>query len=239
MNTIVKSVIFLLALFLLGACTITKRMHNPGWHVEWKSSLNKSQAQENNSTSSLNVDRRVENSSASTTANSQTTNEMEAEVEKVNETPTREGRSTKDVLSDENQNLEVKQTAPESANQKQTSVLNPTEPRVDPLGILSIISGSIALIFLLNICFLLSDNGWNAIFGLSYPWLFFIVLLFAVLGLILAIKSIKHFRQNPELYKRKNIAWTGLGISVASLGFFVLSLLILALIYLFENFFYW
>jgi hypothetical protein len=32
-----KSFIFLFALFLLGACTITKRVHNPGWHVEWKS----------------------------------------------------------------------------------------------------------------------------------------------------------------------------------------------------------
>ncbi len=32
-----RSITFLLALFLLGACTITKRVHNPGWHVEWKS----------------------------------------------------------------------------------------------------------------------------------------------------------------------------------------------------------
>ena len=32
-----KSITFLLTLFLLGACTITKRVHNPGWHVEWKS----------------------------------------------------------------------------------------------------------------------------------------------------------------------------------------------------------
>ena len=31
-----KSFTFLFALFLLGACTITKRVHNPGWHVEWK-----------------------------------------------------------------------------------------------------------------------------------------------------------------------------------------------------------
>jgi hypothetical protein len=32
-----KLITFLLTLFLLGACTITKRVHNPGWHVEWKS----------------------------------------------------------------------------------------------------------------------------------------------------------------------------------------------------------
>jgi hypothetical protein len=36
MYAIVKSIIFFFALFLLGACSITKRIHNPGWHVEWK-----------------------------------------------------------------------------------------------------------------------------------------------------------------------------------------------------------
>jgi hypothetical protein len=33
-----KSIAFLFALFFLGACTITKRVHNPGWHVEWHNS---------------------------------------------------------------------------------------------------------------------------------------------------------------------------------------------------------
>ncbi|MFN5635251.1 MAG: DUF4190 domain-containing protein [Flavobacteriia bacterium] len=205
--------------------------------MEWKTSVNKSQAQDNSSNSSSSVDQRIENSSETTPSNSQTMNVVEAE--QANETSTYEAHSSKDVPIEENQSLESKNATAESADRKQLSVMNPIEPRVDPLGILSIVSGSIALIFLLNICFLLSDNGWNAIFGLSYPWLFFIVLVFAVVGLILAIKSIKHIRQNPELYKRKNIAWTGFGISAASLGFVVLTLLILALVYLFETFFYW
>jgi hypothetical protein len=232
-----KSLAVLIVLFLFASCTITKRLHNPGWHVEWKTSLNKSQAQENSSTSASSVDQRIENSSETTPSNSQTMNVVEAE--QANETSTYEAHSSKDVPNEENQNLEIKNATAESVDRKQLSVMNPIEPRVDPLGILSIVSGSIALIFLLNICFLLSDNGWNAIFGLSYPWLFFIVLVFAVVGLILAIKSIKHIRQNPELYKRKNIAWTGFGISAASLGFLILALLILALIYLFETFFVW
>jgi cation transport ATPase len=33
-----KSIAFLFALFFLGACTITKRVHNAGWHVEWNNS---------------------------------------------------------------------------------------------------------------------------------------------------------------------------------------------------------
>jgi hypothetical protein len=232
-----KSLPVLIVLFLFASCTITKRLHNPGWHVEWKTSVNKSQAQDNSSNSSSSVDQRIENSSETTPSNSQTMNVVEAE--QANETSTYEAHSSKDVPIEENQSLESKNATAESADRKQLSVMNPIEPRVDPLGILSIVSGSIALIFLLNICFLLSDNGWNAIFGLSYPWLFFIVLVFAVVGLILALKGIKHIRQNPELYKRKNIAWTGFGISAASLGFVVLTLLILALVYLFETFFYW
>lgn len=232
-----KSLAVLILLFLFASCTITKRLHNPGWHVEWKTSMNKSQTQENTSTSAAKTDQRIENSSETAPSYSQSMNVVEAE--QPNELSTHEAHSSKDVLNEENQNLENKKAVPESADRKQLSVLNPTKPRVDPLGILSIISGSIALIFLLNICFLLSDNGWNAIFGLSYPWLFFIVLVFAVVGLILALKGIKHIRQNPELYKRKNIAWTGFGISAASLGFLILALLILALIYLFETFFVW
>ncbi len=41
-----KSITFLLTLFLLGACTITKRVHNPGWHVEWKSNHSSSKDRE-------------------------------------------------------------------------------------------------------------------------------------------------------------------------------------------------
>ena len=33
----IKSIAVIFALLSLGACTITKRVHNPGWHVEWKS----------------------------------------------------------------------------------------------------------------------------------------------------------------------------------------------------------
>lgn len=201
--------------------------------------MNKSQAQENSSTSASSVDQRIENSATVTPAHSQISNEMEAEVEQANETSIDEDRSTNDVLIDENKNLEIKKGSPESADQKQTSVLNSTAPRADPLGILSIISGSTALIFFLNICFLLSDNGWNAIFGLSYPWLFFIVLSLAVIGLILAIISLKRIRQNPELYKGKKTAWTGFGMSIGGTGLVILLLLIMALAYVFGEYFSW
>jgi hypothetical protein len=42
-----KHHIFLLFFIVLGSCTITKRVHNPGWHVEWKSSASAGQEQTN------------------------------------------------------------------------------------------------------------------------------------------------------------------------------------------------
>jgi hypothetical protein len=35
----IKSIAVIFALLSLGACTITKRVHNTGWHVEWKNKL--------------------------------------------------------------------------------------------------------------------------------------------------------------------------------------------------------
>lgn len=39
MYKMIKSITVLFALFCLGSCTITKRVHNPGWHVEWKNTF--------------------------------------------------------------------------------------------------------------------------------------------------------------------------------------------------------
>ena len=229
----------LLLLCFFTSCTITKRVHNPGWHVEWKSSFSKSKTQDPLQSQEVVAENDVELADEKGSHNAQGNQAEEIASIESTETAPNEELNFKDDASDLNDHVDAQNVEKKPIQFKQTTVKFPSEPRVDPLGILSIVSGSIALIFLLNICFLLSDNGWNAIFGLSYPWLFFIVLVFAVVGLILAIKSIKHIRQNPELYKRKNIAWTGFGISAASLGFLILALLILALIYLFETFFYW
>jgi hypothetical protein len=32
-----KNILVIALIFFLASCTITKRIHNPGWHVEWKS----------------------------------------------------------------------------------------------------------------------------------------------------------------------------------------------------------
>ena len=43
----IKSIAVIFALLSLGACTITKRVHNTGWHVEWRLKNLKTQVFEN------------------------------------------------------------------------------------------------------------------------------------------------------------------------------------------------
>ena len=74
-----KSIILFVTLSFLASCTVTKRLHSPGWHVEWRGSMNRSVAQENSSTTAANVDQRAENSAESTSSNSQTMHVVEAE----------------------------------------------------------------------------------------------------------------------------------------------------------------
>jgi hypothetical protein len=41
-----KKILFITLISFLASCTITKRVHNPGWHVEWKSAHSSSKASE-------------------------------------------------------------------------------------------------------------------------------------------------------------------------------------------------
>jgi hypothetical protein len=130
------------------------------------------------------------------------------------------------------------QKKPESRSEAQTAG---DSPKTEPLGIASIFAGSTALIFFLNICFLLSDNGWNAIFGLGYPGLFLIVFALAVLGVIMGIVSYQRIQENPDLYKGKGKgrAIVGMYMSYFAGGLGLALLLGIGLFYLFETFFSW
>lgn len=232
---------FILPLLLIGvisSCTITKRVHQPGWHVEWRSAnmqQEKDQVQENakeqqshNEFNGQQTAGLTETEQESETTTTVSTNTLRVEQSDAGETDKQpnlvaEQKPTKSVLL-ENQSEDPKATS---------------SARPEPLGILSLVSSSGALIFFLNICFLLSDNGWNPILGLSYPWLFFISLSLAVIGLVFAIMSLKRLKESPELYKGKGRAWTGLGMSLGVSGLVLVLLLCILLVFLFETFFYW
>jgi hypothetical protein len=234
-----KSIFYLFLFFCLGACTITKRVHNPGWHVEWRTSQSKKQEspkdQDIAGDKTVKSDEHVASGSPSIPSENNLSQKGSQSKESILEP------SLDQALTDQQEHQAdnvkpIEQSKEDSQPEQQPSG---DSPKPEPLGILSILSSSTALIFLLNIFLLLSDNGWNAILGLSYPWLFFIVLAFATIGLILAIKSLKRLKSSPEMYSGKGRAWTGFGMSVGAGGLVVLTLFVVFLVFLFETFFYW
>ena len=238
-----KSIAVLFALFCLGSCTITKRVHNAGWHVEWKySKLKNHDTPKDQDIASDNLTK--------TDAHASTVSKPIPLENIVGHTKTasihaQQKSSLDEALSDQQQhqvehihsiNQKKQESQPEEESTDDSS-------KTEPLGIASIFAGSAALIFFLNICFLLSDNGWNAIFGLGYPGLFLIVFALAAMGIIMGIVSYKRIQENPDLYKGKRKgkgrALTGMYLSYVTGGLGLALLLGIGLVYLFETFFSW
>jgi hypothetical protein len=236
-----KILLSLSIVLFLGACTITKRVHNPGWHVEWKSSkLKNHQTPNDQEIASDNLTKTDAHASSVSQTISLENNVGHTETAS---TQANQESSLDEVLSDQEQHqaeyvYSTNQKKPESRSEAQTAG---DSPKTEPLGIASIFAGSTALIFFLNICFLLSDNGWNAIFGLGYPGLFLIVFALAVLGVIMGIVSYQRIQENPDLYKGKGKgrAIVGMYMSYFAGGLGLALLLGIGLFYLFETFFSW
>ncbi len=239
-----KSLLFLFVFICLCSCTITKRFHNAGWHVEWKSSKLKNQEtpkdQEIASDNLMKTD-------AHSSSVSQPSSPLEHKVGHKETTSIHaQQESSLDEASSDQQQHQVEHI--HSTNQKKQESQPEEEstddsPKVEALGIASIFAGSTALIFFLNICFLLSDNGWNAIFGLGDPGLFLIVFALAAIGIIMGIVSYKRIQENPDLYKGKRKgkgrALTGMYLSYVAGGLGLALLLGIGLFYLFDTFFSW
>lgn len=235
-----KILLSLSIVLFLGACTITKRVHNPGWHVEWKSSTLKNQEAPKDQEIARDNPTKTDAHASSVSQPIPAENNV-GHAEKAS-SQTHQESSVDEVMSDQQHQVEnvhvTNQKKQESRFEEQTSG---DSSKTEPLGILSILAGSTALIFLLNICLLLSDNGWNAILGLGYPGLFLILLALAAIGVILGIVSYKRIIENPELYKGKGKgrAYVGMYMSYFAGGLGLAILLGIGLFYLFETFFSW
>jgi hypothetical protein len=238
-----KSLLFLFVFICLCSCTITKRFHNPGWHVEWKySKLKNHQTANDQDIASDNLTK--------TDAHSSSVSQTISLENKVGHKETtaihaQQESSLDEVVSDQQQHQaeQVYSTNQKKQESQPEDESTDDSPKVEPLGIASIFAGSTALIFFLNICFLLSDNGWNAIFGLGYPGLFLIVFALAAIGIIMGIVSYKRIQENPDLYKGKRKgkgrALTGMYLSYVTSGLGLALLLGIGLFYLFDTFFSW
>ncbi len=238
-----KSIAILLALCFLASCTITKRVHNAGWHLEWKTTTLKNQETPNDQ--DIASDNLTKTDAHSSTVSKPIPLENKVGHTKTASTHAQQKHSLDETLSDQQQHqVENVHATPQKTQESQSEEHSADDsPKPEPLGIASIFAGSTALIFFLNICFLLSDNGWNAIFGLGYPGLFLIVFALAAIGIIMGIVSYKRIQENPDLYKGKRKgkgrALTGMYLSYVAGGLGLALLLGIGLFYLFDTFFSW
>jgi len=239
-----KLLITFLFLSVLASCTITKRVHNNGWHIEWRNPHNRTTPISNNDSKGdllpnnqpylSNQDlSHQEDSIIYTDVYPLDTREVMTTSLKNKEEGDFDGKNNEDPvrITKENIPLNVQQDETNTANLENES------QRQEPLGVVSILLSSAAILLFIHICLLLTDNGWVALFGMSYAGLFLLAIALAVTALILAIKSLQKIHKSPTTLKGSKLAWTGIGMSIGANGLILILLVGIGLYYLFENFF--
>lgn len=229
------------ALFLsvLMSCTLTKRVHNNGWHIEWRNSLNRTspisdkESLEDASSIDHSVLSNQKDSINSSDEYQLNTSDIVASSLNIKEEKDSEMSGNEDPvrISQENQTIEVQH------NEMNAESLENKSQRQEPFGVVSIFFSSAAILLFIHICLLLTDNGWVALFGMSYTGLFLLAISLAVIALILAINSLRKINKSPTTLKGKKLAWTGMGMSIGANGLFLVLLVGIGLYFLFENFF--
>ena len=236
MNTVVKSVIFLFALFLLGACSITKRIHNHGWQVEWKSN----QKAVNTETEVSSVDQKqavCTPTKSEISLSEESENIVLAETEKSQI----ENHSTSTDVGKDHLAPKVK-----VASQDQTEYIQPkrehrdesqVRPDVDNRKIhpylfvsFGFFMGSVLSIILL-VC-----GIFEVLIGILLLMLFLIAF-FGLLSFIFAVIANREIKKSPELWKGESGAKAlvifgimfSLGAVVVAVGLWLLLLSILSL----------
>jgi hypothetical protein len=199
----VKSIIFFFALFLLGACSITKRIHNPGWHVEWKSTLSSSKETEQVVTNVSMTERQVADETT-----------LEQKHEEVNGTSENSNFQETTTLSDHedqlvDQSLQPVQEEPSAdgaskldkeKNTRTEEVEEPDARKIHPLALS-------ALVFLI----------------LSIPTLG----LMLPLTIVLAILALNKILKAPKLWRGRTMALTVLFIALLPLFILIIALVLI------------
>jgi hypothetical protein len=202
------SVLFLLC--LLGSCTITKRLHNPGWHVEWKnkptsndqefSHSERSQAEKENSIEVLNSDKgelrigddhfpvesRYENGSDHVRTQSKSS---EVQPSKLEVLPTE--AETIDPYDQEFQGSLLSENSAEKQKDKKMP------PPLKTALTLTLVSLIVTFIVLASV-YVLST--------LTFILLILIQLTFSVLAVINSIQALRQINAKPDLWKGKKLA---------------------------------
>lgn len=210
--TIMKSIIILFTLFLLGSCTVTKRVHNPGWHVEFygsqkrhNESVERAYACVSNEEDNIEVAQNIEvgylQNEPSKILETQVdlrdkeTTYLEENGKGRSQSDFHQRKLTKDVKA-----IETVETVESSETQR----FLPTSLKVA----LILVIGSI-LSFVLGV--------------VNISWiLYFLAVALAIVSAILVLKSYSIIIKNKKVWKGRVLVWILFGISmlISGLGLF-------------------
>ena len=228
-----------LILSALMSCTLTKRVHNHGWHIEWRNSLNRTMptSDEENNEDVSGIDPSVVSNEKDSISYSDDYNLKTTDI--VASSSNEKEEKDSDMMGNEDpvRITLANETKEVQNNEMNTESVENEFQRQEPLGVVSIFFSSAAILLFIHICLLLTDNGWVALFGMSYPGLFLLAISLAVIALILAIYSLRKINKSPTTLKGRKLAWTGVGMSIGANGLILVLLIGIGLYFLFENFF--
>ncbi len=226
-----KSFLFLFVFICLCSCTITKRIHNPGWHVEWKS----------NHSSVKNLEPVAEDQSL-IAADSPTESVVvqQATVEngthvhpyqagEYSSSHKHESQLLDQELVEINAEKENAIGSMELANEELTVRKISDEKPIHYLSKASLILLILSLVFLIfGSAILISMN-----FALG-PWVIVIIgFICLIVSLVMAIKALKQINKNPEKWSGRNMA---LAVVIISSILILPTLLYLLLLRFFQFF---
>jgi hypothetical protein len=220
----VKSISILIALFLLASCSITKRVHKPGWHVEWKSS-NQKVAKKNIETNPILSGGQLEDEEQSTLHPETNNLRSEATVtEMPQQTMLIQNVEGDEVNSEDNVLLRKQAQSKLQVLKRQSISINEDEKvadkRLEPFGMLSLASFLMALTSI----FLGISFGWS-LMGLSY-------IVFFIFGIVSSIISLRRFRNSPDVYRGKRFIKIGLIAFLSVYGVMILLTIVLFIWYI-------
>lgn len=222
--TYIKFVCFFFLFELIGSCTITKRVHNPGWHVEWRST-NQSAAEKEVETNPILSGGELVDQEQSALPLERNNLLAEGNGNTLIQPSTMIEKAGGDEVNSEDFVLPVKQVQSEHQVLKRQSLwinenVEVTDKRLEPFGILSLASFLMALISI----FLGISFGWS-LMGLAY-------LLFFIFGIVSAIISLRRFRNSPDLYKGERFVKIGLIAFLSVYGVMILLTIVLFIWYI-------
>lgn len=208
----------------MGSCSITKRVHNPGWHVEWKSS-NQKVAEKNIETNPILSGEQLVYEEQSTMDPETNTPRAEGNVNALIQPSTMFEKVVGDEVNSEDYVQLTQQVhSKHQVSKRQSLRINEddkvVDQRLEPFGILSLVSFLMALTSI----FLGISFGWS-LMGLSY-------VVFFIFGIVSAIISLRRFRNSPDVYKGKRFIKIGLIAFLSVYGVLILLTIVLFIWYL-------